>query len=138
MRESPIALTQCRFANQSLIGVALVLLFGFSGTPGSGAQERPREQTHVGVYGGTGDNTVGKSIEGAVDVLFPSIAWYAPIVSTRTSCTKYVSMESRCIYLWRSPTTDIRRSITNSRNSIRSIRKSGKTVGSSIVVPRSV
>jgi len=78
MRESPIALTQCRFANQSLIGVALVLLFGFSGTPGSGAQERPREQTLVGVYGGTGDNTVGKSIEGGVDVLFPSIAWYAP------------------------------------------------------------
>ena len=63
---------QFRFANQSMICVALVLLFGLAGTLASGAQPL------VGVYGGTGNNTVDKAIEDGVDVLFPSIAWYDP------------------------------------------------------------
>ena len=69
---------QFRFANQSMIRVALVLLFGLAGTTNSSAQERPRRQPLVGVYGGTSNATVDKAIKGGVDVLYPSITWYEP------------------------------------------------------------
>ena len=65
-------------ASQSMRWVALVLLPGLAEMPTAGAQERPRTQPLVGVYGGTGDNTLNKAIEEGVDVLFPSIAWYEP------------------------------------------------------------
>ena len=69
---------QFRFANQPMVCVFLVQVFGLAGTPDLGAQQPPREQPLVGVYGGTSNATIDKAIEGGVDVLFPSITWYEP------------------------------------------------------------
>ena len=79
-RELPMPQRQSRFANQSMICVALVLVFGLTGMPDLAAQQQqqPTEQPLVGVYGGTSNATIDKAIEGGVDVLFPSITWYEP------------------------------------------------------------
>ena len=69
--------TGCFHVRERLI-LALVVCLAPAFAASARGLEQAGDQPLVGIYGGTGNRTVVKSIELGVDVLFPALNWFEP------------------------------------------------------------